>query len=264
MGRLSIANLCKPFSPQDIEWRVGNVSKSGKMCTLLPYITSRAVMDRLDSVVLPENWTDCYVSSPVGNGLECQLSIRIGKDWITKIDAAEPTNIESVKGAYSDSLKRAAVKWGIGRYLYRLPLSWVKIKSKQQQKEGDIFVSSKGVIGYATPPALPDWALPLTMRTPAAEQKPQKKTKQKPQKKPEQVPEQAPEQVSTLEANSPHDEEWEADRPWFCANMDEYGGYAKVKEWALLKNWGKPSTWGNERRKSFIVLLEKKELQVGT
>jgi hypothetical protein len=56
MSRLPLANLCKPFPPEDIEWRVGNIAKSGKSCTLLAYITSRAVMDRFISH--PElSWT---------------------------------------------------------------------------------------------------------------------------------------------------------------------------------------------------------------
>jgi hypothetical protein len=115
-------------------------------------------MDRLDAVVGPENWKDEYYPSPLGNGFECRLSIRLGDgSWVTKVDGAEPTQIESIKGAYSDSLKRAAVKWGIGRYLYRLPLVWVPIEAK-----GQIYVSSKSARGYANPPALPEWALPIT------------------------------------------------------------------------------------------------------
>jgi len=178
---------------------VGNVAKSGKMCTLLAYITSRAVMDRLDAVVGPENWKDEYHKTPLGNGFECRLSIRMTDGtWVTKIDGAEPTQIESIKGAYSDSFKRAAVKWGIGRYLYRLPLVWVPIQSK-----GQIYVSSKGTTGYATPPELPQWALPVTYQSkppsvaPAAE-----------------LPNPEPPKDET-----PHDELWTKDQKWFCAAM---------------------------------------------
>ena len=55
-----------------------------------------------------------------------------GTGWVTKSDGAEDSTIEAVKGAYSDSFKRAAVKWGIARYLYhpnafdgsKQPASW--------------------------------------------------------------------------------------------------------------------------------------------
>lgn len=242
MSRLPLANLCKPFPPEDIEWRVGNVAKSGKSCTLLAYITSRAVMDRLDAVVGPENWTDEYYPSPLGKGFECRLSIRLGDgSWVTKVDGAEPTQIESIKGAYSDSLKRAAVKWGIGRYLYRLPLVWVPIEAK-----GQIYVSSKSARGYANPPALPEWALPITYQAkpaslPAGSEIPQ----------PEPQPE------------TPHDELWEKDRKWFCAALDKFGGYATVRDWTVSKGWGKPSTWKTEQRRNFVISLEKGEYHVG-
>ena len=39
-------------------------------------------------------------------------------EWITKSDGADDSNIEGAKGGISDALKRAAVLFGIGRYLY--------------------------------------------------------------------------------------------------------------------------------------------------
>ena len=40
-------------------------------------------------------------------------------------------NLKLIKGAISDSLKRAAVSFGIGRHLYDLPSIWVKCQSKE-------------------------------------------------------------------------------------------------------------------------------------
>ena len=48
----------------------------------------------------------------------CELSINIDGTWITKSDGADDSNIEGAKGGISDALKRAAVLFGIGRYLY--------------------------------------------------------------------------------------------------------------------------------------------------
>jgi hypothetical protein len=39
--------------------------------------------------------------------------------------AAGDSDVEEEKGAISDAFKRAAVKWGIGRYLYDMPTPWV-------------------------------------------------------------------------------------------------------------------------------------------
>ena len=117
--------LKAPFAAADIEYRVVRVSKDSRKALVLPYITSRAVMDRLDNVFGCEKWTDEYQILP--NGVTCKLSAKLNGDFITKQDAAPFTHIEALKGAFSDALKRAAVKFGIGRYLYKIPESYVNI-----------------------------------------------------------------------------------------------------------------------------------------
>ena len=85
----------------------------------LAYIDARDVANRLDEVVGIENWQDRY--EEVSGRLMCYLSIRVEGEWITKADGAGDTNIEGEKGGISDALKRAAQKFGVGRYLYYLP-----------------------------------------------------------------------------------------------------------------------------------------------
>lgn len=82
----------------------------------ITYITARAVMDRLDTVVGPANWADDYRETPLG--VVCTLSIRCGPEWVSKSDIGTESGFAAEKGSYTDALKRAAVKWGIGRYLY--------------------------------------------------------------------------------------------------------------------------------------------------
>jgi hypothetical protein len=118
------AKLAEPFPEEDIEWRAGATNREKTQAMALPYITARSVMDRLDEVVGPQDWKDIYTPGPDG-GVACGLSLRLNGEWITKWDAAENTNFEGVKGGISDALKRAAVKWGIGRYLYEVPTTWV-------------------------------------------------------------------------------------------------------------------------------------------
>ena len=59
----------------------------------------------------------------------CNLSIRVGGEWISKEDGAPFTDFEAFKGGISDALKRAAVKYGIGRYLYDAPIQWVPLRN---------------------------------------------------------------------------------------------------------------------------------------
>ena len=127
--------LARPFAAEDLEWRIQVTSKDKTSGLAIPYVTNRAIQDRLDEVVGPENWYNDYKPWH-GNGKKdaqiCGISIYFeGKGFITKWDGAEDSDIEPIKGGLSDSMKRAAVQWGIGRVLYKMtkPL-WVKIEQK--------------------------------------------------------------------------------------------------------------------------------------
>lgn len=187
------ASLKAPFPAKDIDWRVQRAmrTRNGDKAIVLAYITSRAVQDRLDAVVGMDGWRDHYERWG-DKGVKCSLSLKIGGEWITKQDGADDTNIEPTKGGISDALKRAAVKFGIGRYLYDLDESWVEIKER-----GDNYINTKVKVngkeewikGYWDPPQLPVWALPDG-------EKGQSGTKRgrepEPQPKPTPAPTQAP------------------------------------------------------------------------
>lgn len=121
-----VSQLAAAFPPENISWRVGSTTQDKKKGMALAFIDARDVMDRLDAVCGPENWQDRYEFH--GPRTICYLSIRIGDEWITKADGAGDSDVEAEKGAISDALKRAAVKWGIGRYLYDLASPWVEIE----------------------------------------------------------------------------------------------------------------------------------------
>ena len=110
--------LAEPFDPQRVHWRVGKVFDDGTGI-VLAYLDARDVMGRLDEVCGPENWEDRYEETGSGRVI-CTIGIRCGKDrhYVEKSDGAGDTGFEGAKGGISDAFKRAAVKWGIGRYLY--------------------------------------------------------------------------------------------------------------------------------------------------
>ena len=110
------AALAAPFEPDEVKVR----SQSGKQ---IHYVTGRTIMNRLDTVLGPENWTDEYADM-TENSVVCKLSIRLPSgEWLTKCDAGGAANMADAgdddKSMYTDAFKRAASKWGIGRYLYR-------------------------------------------------------------------------------------------------------------------------------------------------
>jgi hypothetical protein len=109
------AALAAPFEAQEVKVR----SQSGRQ---LHYITARVAMNRLDSVLGPENWWDSYV--PGENSVLCMLTIRLPDgSTLTKGDAGGYAGMadsgDDDKSGYSDAFKRAAVKFGVARYLYR-------------------------------------------------------------------------------------------------------------------------------------------------
>ena len=127
--------LAKPFAPEDLEWRIQVTSQDKSKGLAVPYVTNRAIQDRLDEVVGPENWRNEYKPWHRGDKKEAQLCgisiyLEERKEWLTKWDGAEDTDIEPVKGGLSDSMKRAAVQFGIGRVLYKMNTVWVQIEQK--------------------------------------------------------------------------------------------------------------------------------------
>jgi hypothetical protein len=144
LGRIALLpedffeRLSAPFPPEAISWRVGstNINKQtnappeGKQAQglALAYLDSRDVQDRLDAVCGPAGWQDDYPHA--GTKTVCRIGIKLGDDWIWKSDGAGDTDVEAEKGALSDAFKRAAVKWGIGRYLYGLDSPWVELEPR--------------------------------------------------------------------------------------------------------------------------------------
>lgn len=120
--------LSAPFPPDRISWRVGPMLTDKTKGIPLAYIDARDVMDRLDQVCGPENWSDDYPH--IGQTTVCRISILIDNVWVGKSDGSGTTDVEAEKGQLSDAFKRAGYKWGIGRYLYDIKASWVKIEPR--------------------------------------------------------------------------------------------------------------------------------------
>ena len=165
--------LADPFEAHDIEWRVqqSGVSGSSKPWVMvIPYITNRAIQQRLDDVVGIDGWKNEFKEATSGKGYLCGLSIRFGEQWITKWDGSEYTQVEALKGALSGAMKRTAVQFGIGRYLYSLDTEFAACAPVESRfKANGQFISiplNKGNKGGPRmnaewfPPVLPDWALP--------------------------------------------------------------------------------------------------------
>jgi len=108
------------------KWRVQSANQYGASC--VAYIDSRQVQDLLDEVCGIENWQSRFLD--VKGNLFCEIGIKINNEWIWKSDCGVESNIEKEKGESSDSFKRAAVMWGVGRFLYSQKI--VKLPTKEE------------------------------------------------------------------------------------------------------------------------------------
>lgn len=140
------ARLGEPFDASEIKFKPQAVS--GNRAMAIAFVDARVVMDRLDDVFGVGGWQTAYRAAE--DGVFCRLRVRVGAEWVEHEDVGsyseQPDDGDKLKAAVSDSLKRAAIHLGVGRYLYRLPRQWVDYDPQKRQ--------------IIKPPALPAWALP--------------------------------------------------------------------------------------------------------
>jgi hypothetical protein len=147
--------LAAPFDPKEVRWKPQVIQ--GNRALAMPYVDARVIQDRLDEVLGIEGWQDHYEVLQDGS-VVCRLRCKIGGEWVTKMDVGgpseQPDGGDRMKAAFSDSLKRAAVKFGVGRLLYRIPTQWVDYDPVKRQ--------------FTRTPTLPPFALPKAHRPAAA------------------------------------------------------------------------------------------------
>lgn len=175
------ARLSEPFALSELRYRTAfSPPRGGGVAQVLAYVDARSVAERLNQVVGTENWNDSYLPISLQETVEQDVSesgrfvTKYSRDLsphstitfpryhegviasltvlgVTKSDVGSISFSDPLKGAVSDALKRVAVKFGIGSYLYDL-------------KGLNATVDSKGRV--VEPPQLPDYALPIERANP--------------------------------------------------------------------------------------------------
>ena len=126
MGRRYVMKEFRTLRADEIECRIGQISKQGKGLSLLLFKDARCDQNILDETVGPMNWKKSY--ELIDGQLFCTIELWDDekKQWIGKQDVGVESNTEAQKGRASDAQKRAAFAWGLGRELYTSPFIWVK------------------------------------------------------------------------------------------------------------------------------------------
>jgi len=101
----------------NFKFRLWNWNKAKTKISVLWYIDARDVMEELDKRYW--NWQRDH--KQIWEHLFCWIGVKIDNEWIWKRDNWTESNVDKEKWESSDSFKRAAVNWGIGRFLYTLP-----------------------------------------------------------------------------------------------------------------------------------------------
>ena len=169
-----------PFPPEDIEWRVqsSGIANGNAWALIMPYVTNRAVQERLDDTFGVFGWENTFreVQQKDKISFLCGITIyenpSIPKDGsfregVTKWDGADETNFENFKGGLSNSMKRAGVQLGIGRYLYKLDTYFATLSENKSSGKNMIKIKEGTTYKrfYYNAPQLPAFALPENYKT---------------------------------------------------------------------------------------------------
>lgn len=144
--------LQAPFPAHLVGWKPAIITKDRKRAMLLAYVDARAVMDRLDAVC-PNEWS--FEVEVVPGTAQPTVKGRLTLLGVTREDIGEAGGegeAATLKAATSDALKRCAVHFGVGRYLYDLPRAWVDWDDLKREAR--------------SAPELPEWARPDGERSP--------------------------------------------------------------------------------------------------
>jgi hypothetical protein len=157
--------LEEPFDPELIYFKPQAINKPKDKAVAAAYADPRAYSDRLNEVVGAGGWSCHYEVSNIS-----PISGPDPKDWKNKFiykgkvmvvatitikgvgqnsgtGESDAVDENAITSAEAQAFKRAATRFGLGRYLYDLPKNqWVPYDD-----------SSRRII---EPPQLPDWAIP--------------------------------------------------------------------------------------------------------
>lgn len=121
------------------KWRVQSFSKQKPQATCVAYIDSRDVQDVLDANCL---WSDRYYEE---NGmLFCEITIHADGREYKRSDTGSESQADKEKGHSSDAFKRAAVKFGVGRFLYSQKIQYLPANEKKTNNNYPFVIDENG------------------------------------------------------------------------------------------------------------------------
>lgn len=133
--------LREPFVLKYISWKINNYNRDQTKAMITFHIDARAVQHRLNEVLGVDGWSFSYSELERDLGVHGKLTIyppRTATEAreVTREDVgypSSPNKSEWYKDAVSDALKRCAVHFGVGHFLYALPSLWLELTEPGQR-----------------------------------------------------------------------------------------------------------------------------------
>jgi hypothetical protein len=183
----NILDLSKLGESMPYKWKIQARNKFGwdkcpKSVSCVAYVDARQVQDKLDEVVGPANWQNKFQT--IDGHLYCSIGIRVNGEWVWKEDIGTESDYEKDKGQASDAFKRAAVHWGIGRFLYSLEIQKVgaddnhKPMTSDGKKIYDLTKHIQNITGTPSNEQKAQKVAPTTQKVEKAPEGPSKDVKQ--------------------------------------------------------------------------------------
>ncbi len=145
--------LAKPFAVNEVAVRIGQKMKDGESASVFIYVDVPTIENRLDSVCAQfgADWEarkEIVSVSDKSVVVKCALTIHEGGKSLTREDFGEEViskegATEVYKSASSDSFKRAARAFGVGRYLAFAPFFLAKLSDKGRFVKSDEAIVSE-------------------------------------------------------------------------------------------------------------------------
>lgn len=142
--------LREPFETRFVNWKINNYSGDKSKALITFYLDARAVQHRLNQVLGVKGWSFSFSELEKDQGVHGHLTVYMysedadraqSKDdcvinEVTREDVGYASSTEKdewYKDAVSDALKRCAVHFGVGHFLYALPNLWIDLDESGQK-----------------------------------------------------------------------------------------------------------------------------------
>ena len=128
--------------PIPSQWRVQSFSKQKPVATVMSYIDQRDLMDVLDKYC-DYGWQKKY--EEIAGNVYCSIGINMPDSttqW--RSDCGVESQADKEKGQASDAAKRAGVNWGVGRFLYDMPVEYVTTNEPKGQSNYPYCIDEQG------------------------------------------------------------------------------------------------------------------------